>query len=80
VVNPDRRKWGGVGLLAIVGVIAAWASPGLGFVIGGLILTVAGCLALVRSSGPSAAGSRRQILSNGSLILVGILLIVYGLS
>jgi hypothetical protein len=52
----------------------------VGFVIGGVILSVAGGLALVRSTGLSDAGRRRQILSSGSLVLVGIVLIVYGLS
>jgi hypothetical protein len=79
-MSPDRRKWGGIGLLVIVGVIAAWASPGLGFVVGGLILTAAGCLKLVRSPGSSALGGRREIMSNGSLVLVGIVLIAYGVS
>ena len=46
----------------------------------GIGRAVAGVLALIGSGGSWIAGRPFQILSNGSLVLVGLALIVYGVT
>jgi hypothetical protein len=70
----DVRIWAARSLI-LAGVVAAWASSGVGFVVGGLMIAIAGVVALAT---PSKAGAL-QMVANSSLVLVGLVLVGYGL-
>ena len=67
-------------ILVVAGVIASWVSSGAGFVLGGLMIAAAGLLALLQPSGSLARRRAFQVPANACLVLVGVVLVIAGLS
>jgi hypothetical protein len=79
MLRGDGRIWT-TRILVLAGVSACWVSSGAGFVLGGLMIATAGLLALLHPSGSLSRRRAFQVPANAGLMLVGVALVITGLS